>query len=423
MHKRAAAPFAAVLLGFTLVAAAARPQDAKQATAKELFERRLLPIFKSPNPSSCVQCHLSGLDLKQYILPSSEKTFLSLRDQGLIDLEKPDESKILKLIQMGEKDKAGAALIHEKARKAELEAFTEWIKACCADPSLKDAPKLAAGDVAGPKRPAEVIRHNRKDRLLESFESNVWAYRFRCHHCHMPGEKDTAKLVAEHGERVAWLKRDPAEAMNYLLTSKLIDPKQPERSLLLLKPLMAVKHVGGKKILEGDAAYTAIRAWIEDYGRVMGDKMTKASDVPAKGPARIGTEYWLRVAKMPDAWAERLFRMDLHLWDEKKKAFEADPIAQTHGGYTANPNLGKFAHGELVLLAPRESERAKGWARNAVLPKGRYQVKLYTEPKARLADWKSIWAKPEYVGSSTVDLDPKTGFPNAIVVEAGQIKR
>src|SRR3974377_1291455 len=87
-----------------------------QPTPQQVFEKRILPIFKSPNPSSCTQCHLAGVDLKNYILPSHEKTFLSLRDQGLINLGRPEESKILTLIRMGEKDTKAAALIHEKVR-------------------------------------------------------------------------------------------------------------------------------------------------------------------------------------------------------------------------------------------------------------------------------------------------------------------
>jgi hypothetical protein len=74
------------------------------ATPAQIFERRIVPIFKSPNPSSCAQCHLAAVDLKNYILPSHEKSFLSLRDQGLIDLDNPERSKILHLIQMGAKD-------------------------------------------------------------------------------------------------------------------------------------------------------------------------------------------------------------------------------------------------------------------------------------------------------------------------------
>src|SRR5438128_6742112 len=105
--------------------------------AKDVFEKRILPIFKSPNPSSCTQCHLASVDLKNYILPSSEKTFVSLRDQGLIDLTNPEKSKILTLIQMGEKDlDRGAKLIHAKTRQAEFEAFEAWVKACCSDQTL-----------------------------------------------------------------------------------------------------------------------------------------------------------------------------------------------------------------------------------------------------------------------------------------------
>src|ERR1700738_3979050 len=80
-------------------------------TPQQVFEKRILPIFKSPDPSSCTQCHLAGVDLKNYILPSHEKTFVSLRDQGLIDLDRPEKSRILTLIQMGADEKNGASLI------------------------------------------------------------------------------------------------------------------------------------------------------------------------------------------------------------------------------------------------------------------------------------------------------------------------
>ena len=74
-----------------------------------------MPIFRSPNPSSCTECHLAGVDLKNYILPSHKRTFVSLRDQGLIDLENPGDSKILRLIAMGGGTNQGAALISAKA--------------------------------------------------------------------------------------------------------------------------------------------------------------------------------------------------------------------------------------------------------------------------------------------------------------------
>ena len=63
-------------------------------TALAIFERRILPIFQSVKPSSCAECHLSGVDLKEYIRPTQQQTFASLVSAGLIDVAKTDDSKI-----------------------------------------------------------------------------------------------------------------------------------------------------------------------------------------------------------------------------------------------------------------------------------------------------------------------------------------
>ena len=172
-----------------LLAIAVQSVALAEDSAMSIFEQRIMPIFNSPKPSSCVQCHLASVDLKDYILPSHEDTFLSLRDNGLIDVEKPDQSKILKLIGMGDEDRdALARRIHEKTRNAELQAFTAWIHACCDDKELVSrSAKSASGD-AGPEKPVEVIRHARKDRILDSFVRNVWSQRMRCVPCHTPNE-------------------------------------------------------------------------------------------------------------------------------------------------------------------------------------------------------------------------------------------
>ena len=92
--------------------ATAQEFSSEGLSSAELFNARIMPIFRSSDPSSCVQCHLSSVDLKNYILPSHEKTFLSLRDQGLINLEAPTKSKILTLIRMGNKDQDSFCLYH-----------------------------------------------------------------------------------------------------------------------------------------------------------------------------------------------------------------------------------------------------------------------------------------------------------------------
>ncbi len=100
----------------------------------ELFEQTILPIAKSQDRSSCVQCHLAAVDLKDYILPSNEKTFASLRDQGLIDPDDPDKSKILTFIRKGDNDPdKDARLAHEKTRRAEEKALA----ACGLTPVVK----------------------------------------------------------------------------------------------------------------------------------------------------------------------------------------------------------------------------------------------------------------------------------------------
>src|SRR5262245_59465590 len=120
------------VLALLLIAPAVR---AAEPTPEQVFDKRIRPLFDSPDPSSCVQCHLAGVDLKNYLRPTHRETFLSLRDQGLVDLDNPPKSRILALIDMGKED-AGAKLIHQTARKAEYEAFAAWIAASAADPNL-----------------------------------------------------------------------------------------------------------------------------------------------------------------------------------------------------------------------------------------------------------------------------------------------
>jgi len=180
------------------------------ADSQEVFERRILPIFKSPNPSSCTECHLAGVDLKNYILPSHEKTFLSLRDQGLIDFDNPADSKILRLIAMGGGTNQGAALISAKARETEYTAFADWIKASAGDPKLRRAAKLSSAEIAKPARSVEVSRHARTDRLLASFEENIWSQRFRC---------SDAKPQSENGFKIELTKRCLAHALQIAVTT------------------------------------------------------------------------------------------------------------------------------------------------------------------------------------------------------------
>jgi hypothetical protein len=394
------------------------------ATAAKVFEQRILPIFQSPDPSSCARCHLASVDIKDYILPSAKDTFLALRDQGLINLDKPEDSKILALINRGADDPKGAGLISAKKQKAEYEAFAAWITACAGDPALKNAPKPDKAPALATK-PVEVVRHARKDRMLESFETNVWSLRFRCMNCHTEGTPQNDKLVKEHGERVAWFKKGGPEAtMEYLLASKLIDAENPEKSLLLTKPLGEVKHGGGIKVVVGDQGYKAIRTWVEDVAAIRRGKYAKATDLPAKdaGPRQFGTEAWLKLEKTPDAWGDKLLQADVYAWDAKAGAWEKEPVATTDRVVFGK---GKLWQHTVTLLAAAGSDRAKAWEKGKPsLPGGKYLVKVYVDSADKAKkDWKVPLGADEYVGQAEFQGRWAEGYNAMTVVDASKIKK
>jgi hypothetical protein len=352
------------------------------------------------------------VDLKDYILPSSDATFVSLRDQGLIDLASPKKSKILALIRMGEKAK-GASLIHQKTREQELAAFADWVERSARDPRMRALPKQPGGNKAGPKRPLEVVRHARMDRVLESFTQNVWAMRFRCMSCHLEGTPPSQKLVAKHGKQVAWFKSaGPAATLDYLRTTKLIDVAAPEKSLLLLKPLREVDHGGGIKFEKGDQGYRAFLTFLTDYARVVKDGYRDAKSLPPAdaGARRFGTDIWVKLANTPPAWGDKLVQVDVFAWDAERKAWEARPIATTDRKAWGK---GKMWQHNLVLLAPKESERAKAWAkRKPSLPSGRYLLKAYLGGEKR-----------EYLGETEVRSAWPEGYGRMTVAEASRVKK
>ena len=395
------------------------PAVSRADDSAKVFEERILPIFKSPNPSSCAQCHLAAVDLKDYILPSAKDTFLALRDQGLIDLEKPGQSKILTFISRG-KDDPRAKLIPEKQRQAEYDAFAAWIKACVADPALKNAPK-AEKTLA--TKPVEVVRHARRDQMIDSFEANVWSLRFRCMNCHTEGTPQNDKLRKEHGDAVSWFKKDGAAAtMDYLLGSKLINLDDPEKSLLLTKPLGTVKHGGGIKFAPGDQGYKMMRAWIDDVIAIKKGSYAKAADLPAK-PKFVshGTEIWFKLEKTPESWADKLLQVNLYAWDEAAKKWETDPIATSDRVVFGK---GKVWQHTLTLLAEPSSKRSRMWDKRAYLPAGKYLVKVYVDAEGKVKrDWKATLGDAEFAGQIEVQGRWLEGYGAMTVADGGKVRK
>ena len=332
-------------------------------TALAIFERRILPIFQSVKPSSCAECHLSGVDLKEYIRPTQQQTFASLVSAGLIDVAKPDDSKILQFISRRPQQ---PILVTENVRQQEYEAFREWVRAAVSDSALiadKDAQPI------GSQLPEEVIRHARSDRVLESFVENVWTEVGRCAACHSPDRNQ--KQVSEHGEQVSWIKLgDPEATFKYMLEAELIDTNNPEDSLLLLKPMMQVKHGGGQKMVIGDRTYKQFRQFVDDYVAVVQSKYTKIEQLPEPNPeTSVVTDIWLKVEGVPAKFDKMLMQVDVYQqtatgWSENRVATSDRPI---FGG-------GNLWQHSLSLTANRDSDWAKQIPAQK-LPSGKYLVK------------------------------------------------
>ena len=423
MNKFVCTTIAALLTMIAVCSIGLAEENATDApTPLELFDQRIMPIFRSTQPSSCVQCHLAAVDLKNYIMPSHEKTFVSLRDQGLIDLKNPETSKILTLIRMGDRDLDEAAkLIHEKTRKAEYEAFASWVEACCNDPKLRDAPRLTAEERARPERPDEVIRHARKSRVVDSFVRNVWSQRMRCFPCHTPNEIDSnnprhqaaiktqRQFKEKYGEdlvkRLNIFRETPEETLQYLIERSrnvgdnelpLINLEEPRRSLILLKPLSKlpiknsdgtfeaasslppITHMGGLKLHKDDQSYKAFVAWLEDYANVVGNRYASLEDLPADN--WVASKRVLRVSQTPESWPVGIpVQLFLHTWDEKQESWQREALAFTQS--TVTPR--RMVNGSMFVFAAQDGERE---SLEDKLAGGRYLVKAYVDHKHRLAD-------------------------------------
>ena len=433
MSARLTSLFAAVVLLSGSVgsqADAAEPAD----DPLDLFNQRIMPIFRSDKPSSCVQCHLSSVDLKEYILPSHEQTFVSLRDQGLIDLDSPAESKILQLIQMGEKDlDEGARLIHEKTRQAEFAAFAAWVTACCEDPQLRGLPPLDSSLQARPASSDPVIRHARKSRVVDSFVRNVWSQRMRCFPCHTPYELDEAdarhqpaikkqqefkKQYPELVDRLKIFHRTPEETVQYLITESrqakpgelpLLNLENPRESLLVLKPTsklpakneagkfdppssaVPVSHMGGLKMHANDQSYKSFVSWIQDYANVVNGQYTSVEDLPADN--WLGTNLVVRLTDAPADWpVGTTVQLFVHSWDAATDSWSEQAAAFTQG--TVTPR--HMVNGAVSLLQPKPSTKHSVAAEESpTLARGKYLVKVYVDADNRLDEDPSLLLGPE----------------------------
>lgn len=393
---------------------------AKPEASRAVFERRILPLLRANNPSTCSECHLSGVDLKDYIRPTEGQTFAALRDRGMLDVKHPDESRILKFIKMS---RPKTPLVTQKVREMEYTAFHDWIVAASGNPRLANAPISPIAQPVGPAVPVAVIRHTRIDSVVASFTRNIWSQQGRCMNCHQAGTPDNNDKVKKFGERVAWFKPDSAEAtMQALIKQGDVDVDHPDQSLILLKPLGKVPHGGGVKMLYGDAGYKMFRAWTEDYAASVKGRYRTASDLPAPPKdALVDMSCVLAVTNGPAAWQNKSLRVDVFPWDAAKGAWAMQPAATGERGMSASSD-GQPTGTNLImyLVAPTGATPSENDRLLSRLGQGRYLLKYYCDTAGQMdKDYTIPTNSPAfYQGEQEVNAiwDKKAGWGGLVQV-------
>lgn len=348
---------------------------------------------------------------------SQEETFAALREAGLIDVESPDESKLLKFIHRPP-DKPTP--VGKRVRAEEYKAFQAWIRAAVKDPALIAA--KASDNQLGPTFPLEVIRHFRKGRVLTSFEENIWSEMGRCVNCHSP-ELNRKKIgrnghTEEDVDAISWIvPRDPEATLQKLLDTGNIDLESPNDSQVLTKPTGLVKHGGGPKFPVGSRTDQNFRRFLNDYAAIENGEYDKAEDLPEDvGTVAVMSGQHLRIVDLPEGLDKKLLRADLY-------RVTGDNVSKTRWATAEGPINGKKNMWQSVVFATadRGSERAEELKADKPIPPGPYFIRIYIDRDnltKQNRDYKL--GDKEFFGRFSIRGQWKLGYKEPKVVHAPQ---
>lgn len=225
----------------------------------ELYERRIAPLLEDDRPSTCNQCHLSGIDLSLFLQDTPCATMACMVEEGLVDLDSPDTSVVLSWIDRAQPSGG----ITEDTIATERQAMLDWIEMTAAcDGQLcepVDEPCGQPPDETHCEFPPPVYEPmslddpgDCSDLTLELvWREKVYSWRSRCFPCHFDSHDE------QFDEAPPWIATgdcNPASLTTLHNAERLgyLDAEDPMRSLLLTKPLDeefgGVEHGGGPKM-------------------------------------------------------------------------------------------------------------------------------------------------------------------------------
>lgn len=335
-------------------------------TAAEIYQRRVIPLLQSNQGSSCSECHLQGIQLTDLLSSDPKETFASLRSRGWIDLDQPSESKLLQFIS---KSPDQSTELMDRVRASELEAIGAWIRAAAQDPESLNAPLPELKDL---HLDETMIRHARKDRILQRFVDIVWSQLERCANCHSPDRN--AKQVAKHGEQMSWIvPKSPADTLRLLEERKLINLDDPLASPLKTKALGQNDHGGGVKFPVDGQTDREWGKFLSDYVAIKRNSYQTSADLPLYESIRtFRTGLHLKIKDLPKLSAGQ-YAVVLVDRLASNGTVTAEAVAMGEGRIAMD---GSSWSTTLILLEPphlRQTEKSIDWS--SLLPDGKYQLR------------------------------------------------
>ena len=249
----------------------------------ELYSHYIEPLMTDAHPSSCNQCHLSGVDLSMYIQDTPCESMACMETLGVVDFEAPEDSTVLDYILQADPD---SDLITEDVIQREYDGFLEWIEwsatchdAVCGD--IEDPCNSATSNNRLPDGTKTPLGECDEDTLADLFQANVWSYHGRCWSCHHVNGASRDNFPTATPFYV-WNGDEPdssRQTMYNLIGLGTVDVETPTSSTLLTKPLaegvvvstddgtaVGAWHGGGNKFADGtDADFQATLSWIRYY--------------------------------------------------------------------------------------------------------------------------------------------------------------
>lgn len=394
--------YSRILIVLPLLLCLCANRIARADTPAEIYQRRVVPLLQSSKASSCSECHLHGVKLDDFLTTDPKKSFASLRTRGWIDIDHPSESKLLQFIS---KKPEKTNDLMDQVRKSEFEAISQWIHASVRDPDSLNTPLPKLNDL---KLDETLIRHARKDQVLNRFVDVVWSQLERCANCHAPDRN--AKQVEKNGPHMSWIvPNSPGETLQLLVERKLIDLEKPNASLLKTKALGQDQHGGGVKFPVDGQTDREWGRFLEDYAAIQDDRYKTSKDLPSVEAIRTWrTGLHLRIKELPQLPVGQYAVILMHRINSDGSI--AEEAAALGEGRVAKD--GSSWSSSLMILATstkRQPITALEWS--DLLPEGKYQLRWIVPDDSTTAISKILSMQP----SASIEIDSlwKSGHSSA----------